>query len=547
MYITRNWAALLLLGLCGLCAVSHGDGIYFPPAVVEEMPRMPRQQALLIWENGTEQLVVESDVEGAGKTLAWIVPVPAEPTKLEPVSPGVFTTLRWGVRPRPVNGPSWILPVGIFCLIWCLFLLALNRFAPGPSMAFTLAYVLVLGIGIAFWQARSKFSGQAAGPEAVGGSTGVEVLRAEPVGNYAVEVLRAKDAGALRDWLKQDGFRDLPPRGEEIAAQYIAEGWVFVAAKLRRQAEGYARPHPLSIIFPAQKPVYPMRLTQLANTDLQLDLYVIAQERADAPGMNTIFCDKYHREQRNGENPRWHGKEVAWPAFGGQSLGLPWLVEHMGPQCVLTQLRAHVKNRSMSHDIALGFKPFAPERQSVYLPSSIYYAVIERGMLAFSLVFGLGLLVHYWRLHKNRRSWGWAKPALVACCIAAPVASWPWFTLPRAALLSGAFEWEREPAVASTVRALRAHPEVLRTMSHKEIVSYFEEALAHTINPYTGENLQTGQAPGQYEIIEAGKGIAVRYYEARAHDMPIGTPVDTELKDANGEAKKEDRSDLLLR
>jgi hypothetical protein len=68
--------------------------------------------------------------------------------------------------------------------------------------------------------------------------------------------------------------------------------WVFVAAKVRRDNASLdtSTPHPLSFTFKTDKPVYPMRLTGLANKPLRVELYVFGPARAKAPHFNVKRC-----------------------------------------------------------------------------------------------------------------------------------------------------------------------------------------------------------------------------------------------------------------
>jgi hypothetical protein len=72
------------------------DGMYFPPEAVEILPKMPHQRAVIFWRDGVEQLLVESDFDGAGDRMAWIVPVPGVPTDVAEGAPGVFDVLNKG-------------------------------------------------------------------------------------------------------------------------------------------------------------------------------------------------------------------------------------------------------------------------------------------------------------------------------------------------------------------------------------------------------------------------------------------------------------------
>src|SRR6185503_7857538 len=95
----------------------------------------------------------------------------------------------------------------------------------------------------------------------VGGNQ-VSILSRETVGVYDTTTLAAKDPQALVEWLHDNGYV-LPPEANSVVSNYAKRGWVFVAAKLRRDTAAHAMraPHPLCFTFQTDKAVYPMRLT----------------------------------------------------------------------------------------------------------------------------------------------------------------------------------------------------------------------------------------------------------------------------------------------
>jgi Uncharacterized protein conserved in bacteria (DUF2330) len=74
----------------------------------------------------------------------------------------------------------------------------------------------------------------------------------------------------------------------------VKDGWIFVAAKVRRdQPENETSTlHPLSFTFKTDKPVYPMRLTGLDSPALTVDLYVFGDGRATAPHFKVESCTR---------------------------------------------------------------------------------------------------------------------------------------------------------------------------------------------------------------------------------------------------------------
>ena len=75
----------------------------------------------------------------------------------------------------------------------------------------------------------------------------------------------------------------MPPGAEPIFADYVSEGWRYVAIKLAEGSEG--RLKPLRVAFPSDRLVYPMRLTQLGSQPVNVTLYTLASGEREAEGL----------------------------------------------------------------------------------------------------------------------------------------------------------------------------------------------------------------------------------------------------------------------
>ncbi len=125
------------------------------------------------------------------------------------------------------------------------------------------------------------------GDDAAAGA--VDVIGREVIGGYDVARLRADDAGALDDWLADNGYT-LPEGAEPILADYVDEDWRFVAIRLAPGAGGSLRP--LRIAFDTDEPVYPMRLSQLASVPIDLTLYVLSSAERTVEGLDVAYAGR---------------------------------------------------------------------------------------------------------------------------------------------------------------------------------------------------------------------------------------------------------------
>jgi len=73
-----------------MMAMAPGDGKIF--GTVGELPSMPSQRAFLAWDEGVETLIVESDFKGDPGDYTWIIPVPAQPSRIEALELGLLET-----------------------------------------------------------------------------------------------------------------------------------------------------------------------------------------------------------------------------------------------------------------------------------------------------------------------------------------------------------------------------------------------------------------------------------------------------------------------
>ncbi|MFX4295082.1 DUF2330 domain-containing protein [Streptomyces bohaiensis] len=233
---------------CGCGAMVTADGSDL--GVTEE-------SSVVVWDgDGTQQIVMRLTVDGDASAAAWVMPVPnrAEVTLAEPE---LFTELeRVTAAGQRVDRYLWPRPGD-----W-------PRAAPDAAGA----------------------------PE--GAAPPVAVVGRERLGPFDVARLTAEEPAALADWLAENGFA-LSGRLAAAVEPYVAEGWEYVAVRLvpagaedaaaGEDAEGggpvLSGPlEPLRLTFATERPVYPMRLSRLADTQQVLRLFVLADHRTATAG-----------------------------------------------------------------------------------------------------------------------------------------------------------------------------------------------------------------------------------------------------------------------
>jgi HEAT repeat protein len=223
----------------------------------------PTQKAIILYDAGREDMLLQVKYEGRVSDFGWLVPVPTLP-KIEKGSMGPFYEL------SPVTQREF-----------------------GVSKGFSM-----LGA------ADARLARPA-----------VEVIEIKTVGAYEVAVLSASETGSLERWLKSHGY-SIPEGKSEIVEDYVRKGWYFVAAKIdlnrgtgfkmaaatapkdddaaahsekqiqKKLASGEL--HPLLLSFDTPQCVFPLKISAAAGKPSEVSLYLLSA----APLLNRSLFDE---------------------------------------------------------------------------------------------------------------------------------------------------------------------------------------------------------------------------------------------------------------
>ncbi len=355
--MTRGFLLWWVAVSCLVPNLARGDGKVFPRAAVSTAVEIPDQRALIHFADGTERLVVETAFVGRGTNFVWVMPVPSTP-KIEAVSRGLFPTLQTVFQPqvifkvRPYFVWMWTVAALVWLGIWCL--------QHRPALLAVLYLLLAGGLVVLFLlpslataKARSLTSGLAAA---------VQVLARERVGIYDVTTITSKEPDALLRWLQEQGFA-ASPKIIPVVRDYVAQGWVFVLARLAREADDSnpATPHPLAFTFKTDKPVYPLRLTGVENPSCRIDLYVFGLGRARVPGFKVVRCEKPSYPVA-GSAPRFEA--------GPLRIRHAQLAAFVTNAAVATKLSAELTPAEMNRDAEISWTACSVHGATVYTSSA---------------------------------------------------------------------------------------------------------------------------------------------------------------------------------
>ena len=238
--------AVFFAGLGSLTKV-EADGMFVAPKFVWDKHKdinEPTQKAILVYDAGREDLILQVKYEGPVTEFGWLVPVPNLPT-VQKGSMKCFYELSQYTQRH-------------FETAW--------QHNQTKSMS--------LGV------AGIDSAGKSEPP--------VKVIEIKTVGAYEIAVLATKDTGALEKWLEANHF-SFPTNATAVIDSYVQRQWYFVAAKvnLEQGALGLVSSalklpagelNPLQISFASEHCVYPLKISSANGTPSEIQVYVLSPE-----------------------------------------------------------------------------------------------------------------------------------------------------------------------------------------------------------------------------------------------------------------------------
>jgi len=314
----RHIAASFLLVLLtyGMSPPAHADGKFFVAVAPDTINlTIPHERAIIGWNPPRQTLAIDTTFIGDGNEFAWLVPLPSRP-EITAISPGVFEAAAAITAPRVdtkvIANP--FISMAIYLTFTFAFLIFVHirhqgsrssavRVVTAVSILFILLFIFAPAW---FLPGLAVPRGAVSSEDALATDPSVTVISRSRAGVYDTVVLEVDAATDLFDWLSREGFH--APQGiESVVQNFIEMGWVFAAARVnpntttnantQTQANDTAtledppqnmhRLHPLLFTFNTDRPVYPMALTAVGNTAIQLDLYILADGTPRTPHLTT--------------------------------------------------------------------------------------------------------------------------------------------------------------------------------------------------------------------------------------------------------------------
>jgi low affinity Fe/Cu permease len=383
------WMALAIILVAPLFA--HADGKVFAKVAGATIPD---QRALIHYANGVETLVVQTAFSGEGTNFAWVVPVPARP-EVSAIKPWFFDNLEMVFRPKiyddPRGAPFFF---GIFHLFVLPLLALLAWVIVTPRSKFTLSKMMIIVAIIGLLAAISipNFVVRRGAATASVVDESVNVLERKNAGIFETVTLSSTDGDALSTWLVRNGFH-VSDADRPVIREYVNEKWFFVASRIRREALNgkNAKLHPLAFRFKTDKPVYPLRLTGVNNSECRVDLYVFGDSMAAAPGFETDACGKAIYPEIETPKPFQDTDGQRRPKAGVLRMRNPELRKIVGEASIATKLKGTLTSSQMADDAYLQWR--APEFQHPEIYARRYAVADSRGRVSLFLIPALLALI----------------------------------------------------------------------------------------------------------------------------------------------------------
>jgi len=194
----------------------HADGMMVPPS--EQWIEESGQQAVIMYENGVETLVLSTSFQGDAEDFGWIVPVPNKP-EVSRGSQELFSNLQSATSIAPTYTK--------------------NTFGLGAVDEVTTSTVSVIDV------------------------TNVDY--------YEVTTLQAQNSADLVKWFTDNKYT-YPSSASHVLHSYIDNGWYFVAMRINPENISWdpiqtsfrtGQATPVKLVFEAPHVVYPLKISSV--------------------------------------------------------------------------------------------------------------------------------------------------------------------------------------------------------------------------------------------------------------------------------------------
>ena len=334
---------IVILSVLAPAAIGvYADGMMMTVKAIGKSTRLvssPRQEALLIVDDDTTQVVLPPHFNKGPKELAWVVPFPAQPTNIEQCDDKIFETLEKETVPQfqhveYKDKGHWGCGCGVMM---------------HGKNARSVSPVIVKETGVA--------------------------------GMFKYVVLSASKGDDLARWLKEHDYH-IPDGAERVFARYTKLGWYWLAMRIRPGLSDLPvlAPHPITYTYKCSNLIYPLVISQFsAAAENEIVLYVLAKKQYACVNWNNMTINEIidGKIKEQSASPSGTNYEELFHAATKKNKGHLFVTEYAVPmgeyqlngitkhiRCVqagmpnhLTRLRAIMAPAAMDRDVELAPTP----------------------------------------------------------------------------------------------------------------------------------------------------------------------------------------------
>lgn len=213
---------------------SYADGGFVSADTTRDI-REPEQKAMIIYDNGLEDLILSVKFDGAPEDFGWIVPLPSVP-KMAIDSSSLFYKLSRGTQ-KPKIGQSE-------------------------------------------YRRRDRLER--------GGGAALTIVEKQIVGIYDITIIRSESLDSLLSWFGRNSYQ-IDSEAGSIFDEYMRQSWVFVAMRINGSESDSVTANslrtgditPIRFQFRTEEPVYPLKISAINGGRSDIVLYVYAAEQLD--------------------------------------------------------------------------------------------------------------------------------------------------------------------------------------------------------------------------------------------------------------------------
>ncbi|MCL2639341.1 MAG: DUF2330 domain-containing protein [Phycisphaerales bacterium] len=519
-----RWHSCFFVVIAFLSGVAQGNGVYIPREAYPALPTIPVQRAIIVHRDGVQTLVVESAFQTESSDVAWILPLPTVPTKLDVGDAGMVTSACSALRPKITNkldtwhAPIWLLVI-LVPFVWARVSTAdreLRRSRYKDVLIISVVGLFVTALVVPqFTNASSEMGGPIAGGE-------VSVHSTQRLGDYQCTVLSSPDAGVLSAWLAECSMKPLDEQAKAVVADYIARKWCFVVTQLQPLTEEVATPKPLIATFETPTAVFPMKATSLANTKTRVELCVIADQQANAKHFTTQTAAAF--EDRPHGTPHYIAPSV------NLYMASPDVIPLMWDGCVVTKLVGDLLPEQMDADAVIGFVPLRAYREH-FFSSRARWQVVQM-VLWSALLVGLLIVAVIYR-HARKPSRGQQRFMLGAVGLVVVAAGMVYLFLPTVPVqMAGGKSKRFDNSLSFLLMYINDYCKAVSRQGDQ--VDLTDANLLQKLNdgnylpsgiptnPYTGQPIRRERSPGNFDIRQTDGFWFLSTYDADGFQRHLG-------------------------